>query len=417
MPIELTRKELFDLVWAGPMTKVASDLGISEFALRKTCDQHRIPVPGRGYWARLTAGRPTTKSLFREVSDINLNRVRIQSGPLISLPVEVQVARAKTHQATTSTCLSNPVAEPTNVPPDYQFHPLVQPTFDKLSKAKYKPGEFVTVTGSRHFFVTCSSTLADRVGQILNRLVTQSQTLGYVFEKSGTGMLLVVESEKITIGLGEKRDRIPHRKTEKEIAALEKWQTKYNRKKEAWDWISDWDKPEVPDWEYPPNGRLMIELDQGQFHSDGLRRKFSDGKRQRLENLIGGILVSAASISAERKDHAERLRLQKLEWQEQDRQRKEAERVKTLETKRWECLELQMLRHEKACRVESFVDTFKKINKGKQLPQDCQKFIRWAESTSHRLREEGSPEAISLTLERYNLMDDTAEISAWTDIK
>jgi len=198
MPIELTRKELFDLVWAGPMTKVASDLGISNIALRKVCDQHRIPVPGRGYWAKLTADTPTTKSLFREISDINLNRVRIQGSLLVSLPIGVQVARAKTRQAIKSTRLPNPVAEPTNVPPDRQFHPLVQPTFDKLSKAKHKPDEFATVTGPRYFFVTCSSTLADRVGQILNRLVTQSQALGYVFEKSSSGTLIDVEGEKIT---------------------------------------------------------------------------------------------------------------------------------------------------------------------------------------------------------------------------
>jgi hypothetical protein len=40
------------------MTKVAADLGVSDVAVKKICDKHRIPVPGRGYWAKIAAGQP-----------------------------------------------------------------------------------------------------------------------------------------------------------------------------------------------------------------------------------------------------------------------------------------------------------------------------------------------------------------------
>jgi hypothetical protein len=33
MPTELTRRELYELVWARPMTKVAAELGISDVFL------------------------------------------------------------------------------------------------------------------------------------------------------------------------------------------------------------------------------------------------------------------------------------------------------------------------------------------------------------------------------------------------
>jgi hypothetical protein len=46
---ELTRRSLYDLVWSRPMTKVADDLGISDVALKKICDRHRVPTPARGY--------------------------------------------------------------------------------------------------------------------------------------------------------------------------------------------------------------------------------------------------------------------------------------------------------------------------------------------------------------------------------
>lgn len=56
-PHIFTRKELYDLVWSKPMTKVAAELGVSDVALHKVCKKHRVPAPGRGYWAKLAAGK------------------------------------------------------------------------------------------------------------------------------------------------------------------------------------------------------------------------------------------------------------------------------------------------------------------------------------------------------------------------
>lgn len=46
--IRTTLEELFAQVWERPMTKVAADYGISDVALKKICEKHHIPVPGRG---------------------------------------------------------------------------------------------------------------------------------------------------------------------------------------------------------------------------------------------------------------------------------------------------------------------------------------------------------------------------------
>ena len=59
---ELTRRAMYDLVWSRPMTKVAEDLGISDVALKKICDKHRVPTPPRGYWAKRDAGKPTKQN-------------------------------------------------------------------------------------------------------------------------------------------------------------------------------------------------------------------------------------------------------------------------------------------------------------------------------------------------------------------
>lgn len=53
----LSRQDLYELVWSKPMRELAKDFNISDVALAKRCRRLSIPVPGRGYWARLDAGQ------------------------------------------------------------------------------------------------------------------------------------------------------------------------------------------------------------------------------------------------------------------------------------------------------------------------------------------------------------------------
>lgn len=53
----LSRQELFDLVWAKPIRDIAPEFGFSDVYLSKLCKRNDIPLPGRGYWAKLAAGQ------------------------------------------------------------------------------------------------------------------------------------------------------------------------------------------------------------------------------------------------------------------------------------------------------------------------------------------------------------------------
>jgi hypothetical protein len=56
-PLTLSREDLYELAWSKPMSELAKDFGISDVALAKRCKRLGIPVPGRGYWARVDAGQ------------------------------------------------------------------------------------------------------------------------------------------------------------------------------------------------------------------------------------------------------------------------------------------------------------------------------------------------------------------------
>lgn len=57
----MKRSELYTKVWATPIVRLAKELGISDVGLAKACRRHAIPVPPRGYWAKLSAGKNPTK--------------------------------------------------------------------------------------------------------------------------------------------------------------------------------------------------------------------------------------------------------------------------------------------------------------------------------------------------------------------
>jgi len=52
------REELYALVWATPMSRLAEEFGISGNGLAKVCDRLDVPYPPRGYWAKKEAGKP-----------------------------------------------------------------------------------------------------------------------------------------------------------------------------------------------------------------------------------------------------------------------------------------------------------------------------------------------------------------------
>ena len=59
--IKLTRKELYELVWENPMSKLAKKYNLSDNGLRKVCNRLDIPLPKNGYWQKIQYNKKVTK--------------------------------------------------------------------------------------------------------------------------------------------------------------------------------------------------------------------------------------------------------------------------------------------------------------------------------------------------------------------
>jgi len=67
--VTLTRKELYDLVWAEPLSRLAKRFKISDIGLRKICKRMNIPIPAMGHWQKIQYNKKVTVVKFPEKYD------------------------------------------------------------------------------------------------------------------------------------------------------------------------------------------------------------------------------------------------------------------------------------------------------------------------------------------------------------
>jgi hypothetical protein len=60
--VSLSREDLYERVWSEPVERLAKTWGLSGRGLAKLCARMGVPVPPRGYWAKLQNGQHVTRT-------------------------------------------------------------------------------------------------------------------------------------------------------------------------------------------------------------------------------------------------------------------------------------------------------------------------------------------------------------------
>jgi hypothetical protein len=76
----VSRADLYALVWAEPIVKVAKRFGVSDVAVAKACRRHLIPMPRRAFWKRLRAGQRLGRVPLPESSEPHLQQITFSGG-------------------------------------------------------------------------------------------------------------------------------------------------------------------------------------------------------------------------------------------------------------------------------------------------------------------------------------------------
>lgn len=97
-PLTLSRQELYELVWSKPVTEVAREMGLSDVAVAKRCRQVQVPVPPRGYWARVAAGQTPRRIPLAKYRDSANRRGATKRSSVLSAPLRDE-AQSESHEA------------------------------------------------------------------------------------------------------------------------------------------------------------------------------------------------------------------------------------------------------------------------------------------------------------------------------
>jgi hypothetical protein len=107
-PIILSRDDLYELAWSKPILELAKDFGISDVGLAKRCKRLGIPLPGRGYWARVDAGQTPYRPKLPKREDQWQDQSALTVGRSTAIPMQATVA-------TLTTALAESLDDPASV--------------------------------------------------------------------------------------------------------------------------------------------------------------------------------------------------------------------------------------------------------------------------------------------------------------
>ena len=359
----ITRESLYQEVWAEPVSRVAPRYGISGVALGKVCRKHKIPLPPRGYWAKINAGYspkklPLPSATEFENYSLPLSRSRTYD------PSNPDASRKKATTAQERIGFID-VPEALESP-----HPLIR-TASKRLRRKTGWDNYKGLRSAQeeifHFEVTRDA---------IDRALLIGDTLIKALERQGMKVWVDPEKRRTLIGLGETSltmaisehvARTKHEVTAAEQKAIERWQRSPNR------WGAGYHYPSPPDYDYHPTGKLTISI--GIYPS----RSWSDTPKTSLEQRLHQVVAGALDQIEEERIRTEEQERRRLAWQKaRDRHDRQME-LRKQELEQLEKLKASATQWLEAERLRQYIDAVAQsaVSKG-QASEELADWIAWA---------------------------------------
>ena len=321
---ELTRQELYDLVWSTAMTNLAKKFGISDVGLRKICVKHAIPTPPPGYWAKLQYGKNVAKAALPVPTAGIRDRIRVSIYAVQQSPDVVVAAQLAAHKK-----FPDPIEVPIELPS--RPHRLASTTMKALKSAKADHEGFLkTKSTPGVVFSQIGAPSIKRVSLILDSIARTLEHLGHEITDAENGVDFVLDGEKLRLSFHETKDKFEHHPTAAELAEKARWEG-YQKQ---WPTLYRSDKRHWRSWDYSPSGRISLTLEASawtSWSSDRLLGRWHDRKSARVEQQLNDVIVAmhagAALLRHNRAAIEERKRLQQQEAERRQRDRDRQDRI------------------------------------------------------------------------------------------
>ena len=293
--ISFEREQLFAEVWATPVKKLAVKYRLSDVGLRKICIALGVPLPPRGYWAKLAAGKSITMPVLQEtlLPTTYERLVRIVEADDV---LEARVIKARDF-TTVVTKPNMPVYSP---PRDSTaFSPQAKLVIRAMKSIKLDEGALSSL-GVSWADISVSPELKERALLLVDRFAHEINILGAKFENAHPplptlrrGMRREAGSKRNCFTLHGQRYfvRIQERITQELVPPPPPKPLRAGARQQAWVY-------RAPEYRYIPTGRLFASIVSASTYYDSC--KVEDTARSTIELKVQKAVRSVADAAIRR---------------------------------------------------------------------------------------------------------------------
>lgn len=365
------REELYELVWTRTLTDLATEYAISAVGLGKACVRLQIPLPGRGYWAKLKSGQKMPRApLPPQTNKANAYKPDkrpaapngTNEGPTIldeGLRADYEAALAFENDPVNS-------VQPSESTPQSELA-----TKTLVAHSKSKKGENqIPLLPPKTYDLRVSSALAERAVRLMDSLAEAFMARGWELaletENEMGAMRVSLLGFSIQFWIEERLNR--------DLLVLTPAEEK-DKQKNPW-------KYSRPTYDYSPSGRLELKLKpmDSCFYYE-YRSTWADGKTQKVEALLTSFCRGLVLSAIQRRNNQLRKEQREREWKEREERRKEEERLRLIEEARRENLASALEDYSHMLQIRDYIEYVKAraMNDGKPIEGDLATWIAWAE--------------------------------------
>ncbi len=201
----ITRQELYNLVWKESLTAISKKLYIPYTHLRKICAEYKIPIPPNGHWSKLRFGKPVEIIKLPQDSQ---GEIEIKLYPAV---VDISYIDGKMVSQTSTLELiikdkSLPLQVPKRLTDPDQIIIAAENCLSKYPLAWWNNRGMVRTTRG-HINLRVSPASISRALRILDAFVKLLKARGHVIETSHPYAEAVIEDVNFKFSLNEKNQQ------------------------------------------------------------------------------------------------------------------------------------------------------------------------------------------------------------------
>lgn len=333
--VQLTRKELYNLVWSTSLSKLTQQYALSNDEIKNICKRFDIPMPDNGYWMKLKFNKPV------EIEKLNEDFVGVDRIVLTPRAEGSENSISQTPLVILSNQIKSDLKAPTKVSgrlsnPD-KLTIQTQEYWAKEEKERYYRDDSKVILPIR-----VGKSNKERGLRFMDALVKLLKYRGHSFIKKNFEFFVVIDEIEILLHLREATKRVP---------STDKYSTS----------------------DYIPTGEFILKT--GQYSRI---KEWRDGK-VKLEDLLPNIVAKLEIDAQNEKVHNEEIRLHWLKWEQENELKNAAKKRVEDEVQKFKELLTTSEKYSKAQLIRQYVEAEKqKAIKENYLTNEKQEWIDWA---------------------------------------